>query len=606
MLARIINIACLVTLSAVALAQQDSGKIDEITIRGNKRVSSLVIKANMKVKEGQLLNIGALKDDCQRIRDMGWFSKVDYTTTNSSSTTGSSWKVFIDIQEYEVVKEVAIVGNSAIKTEDILKAVTFAPSKGAKEEDLKPFNNSEMKPTGDAIAKLYTDKGYFGRVEGVGPDPYSPTTVIIKIRESIVNSVTIDGPTATKEKVFNRLIKTKPGQPYSFIKWGKDYTRVLNTQWFENITPSLPSQSDQDEGLVDLKMSLNDARTGLFNVGFVLDPQNSLAGAASYSDSNFMGTGQSIGFNLTQATRGVGGSISFDYANPFIDANDTTFRMSVYDRLIYRFSNGLTSGSTNTANQYQERRTGFSSSITRPVSDRVSYGINGRYEKIDTLNSPGSSLVPYVQQDGEVGSFGLSSISNGRDLDFDPSRGSYLRIDFEPGYSVIKPISPNELRNPPPGRYPFVKFGFDFRTYYTKNKRPRAKDDLSREVIAFRLKGGTVAGTVPFFEQYFAGGNDSVRGYNEDRFWGRYMLVGTLEYRKPIQEQFSLVGFMDYGGAWGGYAGIKDFEQTSDAAFHYGYGLGLRFRTPLGPIRLDYAFNDKGGSRAHFMIGTSF
>ena len=120
------------------------------------------------------------------------------------------------------------------------------------------------------------------------------------------------------------------------------------------------------------------------------------------------------------------------------------------------------------------------------------------------------------------------------------------------------------------------------------------------------MKGGTVAGTVPFFEQYFAGGNDSVRGYNEDRFWGRYMLVGTLEYRKPIQEQFSLVGFMDYGGAWGGYAGIKDFEQTSDAAFHYGYGLGLRFRTPLGPIRLDYAFNDKGGSRAHFMIGTSF
>ena len=576
-------------------------------IRGNKRVSNTVIKANMKVKEGQILNIGALKTDCQAIRDMGWFSKVDYTTTSATGTSGNSWKVVIDIQEYEVVREVAIVGNTAIKSDELLKLVTFRPADGTKEEDLKPFNNSEMKPTGDAIAKLYASKGFFGRVEGVGPDPYSPTTVIIKIREVIVGSVTVEGLSATKERVFNKLIKTKPGKPYSALTWGKDFQRVMNTSWFEGVNQSSPSDSDREEGLVDLKMTLNDARTGLFNAGFVLDPQNSLAGAVSYSDSNFMGSGQSIGFNLTQATRGVGGSISLDYANPFMDAKDTTFRASVYDRLIFRFANGLTSGGTNSASQYQERRTGFSSSITRPITDNKSYGVSTRFEKINTLNAPSlSSLVPYVQQDGEVGSFGLSSISNGRDLDFDPSRGSYFRLDVEPGYAIIKPISPTELRSPPEGRYGFLKVGFDFRTYYTKNKRPRTKDDLSREVLAFRLKGGIAQGTIPFFEQYFAGGNDSVRGYNEDRFWGRNMLVGTIEFRKPVQEQFSIVGFADYGGAWGGYSGVRDFEQSKNAAFHYGYGLGLRFRTPLGPIRLDYAFNDKGGSRAHFMIGTSF
>ena len=562
----------------------------------------------MRVKEGQLLNIGALKDDCQRIRDMGWFSKVDYTTTNSSSTTGSSWKVTIDIQEYEVVKEVAIVGNSAIKTVDILKAVTFLPAPGTKEENLKPFNNAEMKPTGDAIAKLYTDKGFFGRVEGVGPDPYSPTTVIIKIRESIINSITIDGFTSTRQRVFDRLIRSKPGQPFSYLRWNKDYQRVQNTQWFEGIDPSPPSPSEIDDGLVDLKMKLNDAKTGLFNAGLVLDPQNSLAGAVSYSDSNFMGTGQSVGFNLTQPTRGLGGSISFDYANPFMDSNDTTFRASIYDRLIYRFSNGLTGGSSiNSASSYQERRTGESMSITRPVSETKSISLTNRFEKINTLNSPlNAPVVPYVRQDGEVGSIGLSSISNTRDLDFDPSKGTYVRFDFEPGYSIIKPSTNTDLRNPTPGRYGFAKFGVDYRTYYTKNKKPRTKDDMSREVIAFRLKAGTETGTVPFFEQYFAGGNDSVRGYNEDRFWGKNMFVTTLEYRKPIQEQFSLVGFIDYGGAWGGYAGIRDFEQSQNANFHYGYGLGLRFRTPLGPIRLDYAFNDKGGSRAHFMIGTSF
>ena len=607
MLARIINIACLLALSAAALAQQDTGKIEEIIIRGNKRVSEPVIRATMRVKTGQLLNIGAIKSDCQAIRDMGWFSKVDYTTTNSSSTTGSSWKVIIDIQEYEVVKEVAIVGNSAIKTEDILKAVTFRPAVGAKEDQLKPFNNAEMKPTGDAIAKLYNEKGYFGRVEGVGPDPYSPTTVIIKIRESTINSITVKGFTTTKQAVFDRLIKSKPGHPYSLIEWNRDCTRIANTQWFEKFNPTFPTLNEQDEGLVDLNIDLDDARTGLFNVGLVLDPQNSLAGAISYSDSNFLGSGQSIGFNLTQATRGVGGSISLDYANPFMDSHDTAFRASIYDRLIYRFSNGLTSGQSSTTSSYQERRKGFTSSISRPVSNTKSYGISTRLETINTLNAPADApVVPYVRQDGEVGSFGLYSVLNTRDLDFDPTKGSYLRLDFEPGYSIIKPSTNTDLRNPPPGRYGFAKIGFDFRTYFTKNKKVRTKDDSSREVFAFRLKAGTETGTVPFFEQYFAGGNDSVRGYNEDRFWGRNMFVSTFEYRKPIQEQFSLVGFVDYGGAWGGYGGIKDFEQSKEPTFHYGYGLGLRFRTPLGPIRLDYAFNDKGGSRAHFMIGTSF
>ena len=611
MLARVASLACLVAVSMIARAQ-DSGKIDEITIRGNKRVSTLAIKAAMRVKEGQLLNVSSLKDDTTHIRDMGWFSKVDYTTTPVTNAAGNSWKVTIDVQEYDVVKEIAIVGNSAIKTEELLKLVSFRPPANAKEEDLKPFNNSDLKPTADAIAKLYAQRGYFGQVEGVGPDQYSPTTVVIKIKELTVNSVSVVGLTTTKQRVFEHLIKTKPGQPYSVQTWGKDYNRIMNTQWFEGVTPSLPTQSEQDEGSVDLKVNLNDARTGLFNAGVVLDPQNSLAGAVSYSDSNFMGSGQSVGFNYTQATRGFGGSISLDYANPYMDSKDTSFRASIYDRLIFRFTNGISagSGSTNSADQYQERRTGETMAWTFPRTDKMSYGISQRFEKIHTQNAITTSTVevPYVQQDGEVGSFALTSISNTRDLDFDPSKGTYLRVDLEPGYSVIRPVpaNPTDGRNVPEGRYPFLKLGFDYRTYFTKNKKPRSKDDISREVFAFRLKGGTETGTVPFFEQYFAGGNDSVRGYNEDRFWGKNSLVATFEWRKPIQEQFSLVTFIDYGGAWGGYAGTPNLEQSENAKFHYGYGLGIRFRTPLGPIRLDYAFNDQGGSRAHFMIGTSF
>ncbi|HLO97898.1 MAG TPA: BamA/TamA family outer membrane protein [Fimbriimonas sp.] len=614
MRARLVVISGLLAMAAASFANQDAGKIKEIVIRGNKRVSAIAIKSNMRVKEGQLLNLTAVTEDVQRIREMGWFSKVSHSESPATGTAETSWVVTIDVQEYDVVKEVAIVGNTAIKTEDILKVVTFKPAAGTKEEDLKPFNNSELSPTATAISKLYNEKGYFGLVEGVGPDPHAPTTVIIKIKETIVNSVTIEGLTATKAKVFQRLIKTKPGMPYNLSVWSKDYARVMNTQWFEGVDPSLPTQSEHDEGLTNLKMRLNDARTGIFNAGVVLDPANSLAGAISYSDSNFMGTGQSVGFNYTQATRGFRGSVSLDYTNPFMDSNDTTMRASLYDRVNFRFNSnvlggGSGGGSTTDLSQYQERRTGGSLAFVWPQGERYSTGASTRFERInsgDLVVQTGPDKTPYLQHDGEVGSIALSSIRNTRDLDFDPSKGSFLRLDAEPGYAVIKPKDLTDPRNPAAGRYGFVRAAFDYRNYYTKDKRPRTKDDASREVFAFRLKGGTISGTVPFFEQYFAGGNDSVRGYSEDRFWGKHMIVGTFEWRKPIQEQFSLVGFVDYGGAWGGYAGTTGFEQASKAAFHYGYGLGIRFRTPLGPIRLDYAFSDEGKSRAHFMIGTSF
>lgn len=592
---------------AAAFAQ-DVGIIKEISIRGTKKISPAVIKALLQVREGQILNLKAIEEDRARIYEMGWFRKVAYNKTLLQDNT---WQLTYDVDENDVVKEIAVVGNSAIKTEDILKLIQFKPAVGAKDEDLRPLNLADLKPSSDAINRLYEDRGFFGRVENLEPDPYSPGTWILRIREVVINSVTIEGFTATSDKVFNRLIKSKPGQPYSRFQWEKDALRVINTQWFEGVSPSPVALSSIETGLADLKMKLNDGRTGMFNAGVVLNPQNSLAGTISYSDANFNGTGQNVAFNYTQATvQGTGGSISFDYANPFADANDSTFRASLYDRVQFRFINNNFGANVNTANQYSERRTGGSMGFTKQLNEKKSFTVSSRFERVNVppFDPSSGNVNNFIQQDGEVAVVGLSSINNTRDLDFDPARGTFLRLDLEPGFATIRPVSTNISGDNPDGKFGFVRLGFDFRTYYTPNKKRRTADDVSREVYAFRLRGGTAQGVIPFFEQYFAGGNDSVRGFQEDRFWGKNLLMASFEWRKPVQDQFSLVTFVDLGSAWGGYgsgAG-SDFTQSNSFSLKMGYGLGLRLRTPLGPIRLDFAFNNEGGSRPHFMIGTSF
>jgi outer membrane protein insertion porin family len=592
----------LATGLAIAVNAQESGTIKEIVVRGNKRVSTQAIKSVIRVREGQLLNLNALDEDRTNVADMGWFSKVSY---QKSQLGDNSWQVTFDVSEFDIVREVAILGNTGIKSEDILKVVTFLPEAGTKTENLKPFNQREIKATADAIQRLYADKGMLALVRDISPAQSSPTTVYINIQETVVNSVTIEGLTNTKKRVFDRLIKTKPGQIYNRRVWEKDYFRIVSTQWFEGVTPTLPTLKDEENGLLDLKVKLNDGRTGIFNAGIAIDPQNSIAGQFSYADTNFLGTGQNLAFNYIQPTVGVGGTISFDYTNPFFDRKDTTLRASIYDRVQFRFANNFSGGTGGgiTNNQYSERRTGASLAASRPINETRSLGLTGRFERINVPNITPVAGQNFIQQDGEVGVLSLTSVLNTRDIDFDPARGRFLRLDLEPGYSIIRPADASVS---PEGRFGFLRAGFDYRTYYTKDKKFRTAQDQSREVFAFRLRGGSIQGTVPFFEQYFAGGNDSIRGYQEDRFWGKNLLVASFEWRRPVQNQFSLVTFIDYGSAWGGYSSINDFTQTDKLQFRLGYGVGIRLRTPIGPVRLDFAFNGEGGSRPHFAIGTSF
>jgi len=112
---------------------------------------------------------------------------------------------------------------------------------------------------------------------------------------------------------------------------------------------------------------------------------------------------------------------------------------------------------------------------------------------------------------------------------------------------------------------------------------------------------------VPFFEQFFAGGANSVRGYEEDRFWGKQMALASLEYRHPIQTGMSLIGFVDYGGAWGGFGGVNSFSQSDTLKLYMGYGIGLSFHVPkIGPLRFDYGFDKQGHGRLHFQMSTAF
>jgi outer membrane protein insertion porin family len=129
------------------------------------------------------------------------------------------------------------------------------------------------------------------------------------------------------------------------------------------------------------------------------------------------------------------------------------------------------------------------------------------------------------------------------------------------------------------------------------------------ETVAFNLQGGTVLGDLPPYEAFPLGGGNSIRGYEEGAVGaGRSFVLGTVEYRFPLFSEF-LNGalFADYGtdlgsgdAVPGNPGGVRGKPGNG-----FGYGAGIRVRTPLGALRLDYGLSDEG-SRFHFGFGERF
>ncbi|MET0429593.1 MAG: autotransporter assembly complex family protein [Microvirga sp.] len=144
-------------------------------------------------------------------------------------------------------------------------------------------------------------------------------------------------------------------------------------------------------------------------------------------------------------------------------------------------------------------------------------------------------------------------------------------------------------------------------------------DEDSRYILAARIGAGSIVGAnlydIPANFRFFAGGGGSVRGYRYQSLGptgpfgfvvgGRSLLEGSLEARIKITDTIGVVPFVDAGGAFeSGYPDFKDRMQ-------YSAGLGLRYYTAIGPIRLDVAapLNKRPGDKpvaVYVSIGQSF
>lgn len=572
--------------------------VKSIVIEGRQNISEAGILSAMKSTPGSPLSQAQVLQDETSIRDLGFFEEVKILTRMASESEAD---LVVQVKENPIVREYRIVGNTIVSTEELLAAVQAVQPAG------QVYNNRNARVIRDAVSAIYTDKGYFVDFTELGPSADSPGTLTVAILETRVNKITIEGLVRTREAVLRRIMKTKPGDAYSPRLWRNDLEELYYTYWFETLdNRELPGE---EPGTIDLSLVVKEARTGQVGAGVALDPQSRLVGTLNYSDTNFLGRGENVGVFLSQAATGGGISAELSYGNRFFDANDTSMNVRLFSRVVYNFT-GTGSSPFETSSdddRFDERRTGGSVSFARPLGGPYRGTLGLSAQRIETINLTAAADSEFIQQDGDLVTLQLGFDRDLRRPRQEPFSGELARLTIEPGFSNITEIGGNVASDTDVlGRNTFVRTTLDYRRYWSKRMPEDTPIDTPRPVLAFRATGGVITGTVPFFEQLFVGGTGSLRGYPNQRFWGSKSFLTTLEYRYPVQKSFNLIGFVDYGGAWDGYGKLRDFQQSDSPELKLGYGLGLSFRTPLGPIRIDFGFSQEGDSRTHFAFGTSF
>lgn len=563
--------------------------ISEVVVIGNQNINRDPILDTVSLKPGTPFRREQMLRDRAAIEAMGFFDNV----AAREEETPAGLRVTFEVVENPVVKTIQFSGNTVLSAEQLKEAM--------RTKEGQVFNNNTFLDQDlAAIEDAYRRLGYLAIVTADADLDSDTGMLSLPILEFRVNRIRFTGLSKTKPIVFRRVMNLKEGELFNDQTLQKDLARIYELDILDVEKAEFPVREPSSEpGYVDITIPVHEKKTGNINVGLGYSSLQKVVGRVEIYETNFRGLGQGVNALYEVSGAGRGGSYELGYFDPFFREDQTSINVRYYNKAIYRFSSSALGGGSILDDSYDERRAGAVVGFSRPFGDTLRGFITLRTESIKTNydeSRPINSDLPIIIQNGRINSVAFKANWDTRDFRLDPAMGQLVSFTYEPGYSKMSGLDGNM----------FTKLEMDLRKYISP-EGPRLLMNDKRRTFAFRLQGGWSIGSLPFYEQFFLGGAERLRGYREDRFWGSKFLLCSTEYRTPIAGGLNGVLFVDYGSAWGDdYRGVSErLTQSRSFDGHLGYGAGIRVSTPIGNLRFDYGFGEEG-NRTHFSIGQAF
>lgn len=519
------------------------------------------------------------------------------------SITPNKEDIYITINVTEgqkyTISEIKVSGDTIVSDAEIQRLIL------TKSGDT--FSREKITESSKAISDRLSDDGYaFANVNPVPQINKENNTVAFTFyvdpgKRVYVRRINIAGNTRTRDEVIRRELRQLESSWYSAAKIARSKERLVRTAYFSDVqveTPAVSGTTDQ----VDMNVSVTEQSTGSVQFGAGLSSNEGVVFGINVNQQNFLGTGNSVNTNIN--TSQVNTTYSLSYTNPYYTPDGVSRGFDIYRRDVD--TSTLSTSSYNTSSYGGGVRFGV------PINERdgFNFGLAVDFTRVDLQSeSP--------QQYRDFCSPSLSCTSNSvvatgswfhdsRDSIQFTRNGVLQRLSAEVSFPVLD-LNYYKLN------YKHAWFKTAFKDYTLM---------LNGEIGYANSYGGK---EFPFFKNYFLGGVNSVRGFDnaslgptgidttdnrEFSIGGTKKLLGNAELFFPVpfigeSKQFRMSAFVDAGNVFNSETGY------SVGDLRYSTGLGISWLSPFGPLKIVYAkpLNAQTGDRTQsiqFQLGSQF
>ena len=476
------------------------------------------------------------------------------------------------------------------------------------------FNRAALVKDLQSVKTLYKDAGY----ANVEADPqtsldFEKREVSIRVpikRGPLVHigRLEVRGNSKTSDKVIRRELVIHEGQLYSETGLDESRRRVLALGFFERVDVSTEKGAAPD--VVDVYFEVAERPTGTFQIGAGFSSIESFIATAQIQQANLFGRGQSLA--LQAQVSGLRQLVNIRFFEPYLFGTDFSAAVDLYDQLrIY--------------DSFSQTSLGGQFTLGYPIIAPW-LRMNATYtaERVKVTTTQGgtflgtSAALSFFQRlplrnlfnDGFLSSFRLALVYDTRDNRLFPTNGIYLQASSELADKLFG--SENE----------FLRHRLNARFYYNLGSNWVLKSNTEWGYVTSPRESG-----VPIFARFFLGGIFDVRGYrlrsigprlplnsnldpntslitNGANIGGNMQMYSNFELEFPILDKVGIRGvlFFDAGNSFNTEALYCDAARGAPLAtvvdpcnhnlfnLRTSYGAGIRWFSPLGPLRFEWGF----------------
>jgi outer membrane protein insertion porin family len=498
---------------------------------------------------------------------------------------GITVTITIDEGPQYALRDVTIEGDLIREPDELMKELKITGE--------KVYDGEVIRADALRLSEIYADEGYafvdvFPRIkEDDEQRTVDITYQISKGKKVRFERIMITGNTVTRDKVIRRELQVIEGGYFSGRKIKRSTQNLYRLGFFENVEIDTKKGSSDDQMILDVHVE--ERPTGMLSFGMGYSSVEKMMGMLELSKSNLFGLGQVVSARASVSAKATRYTLSF--TEPWLFEKPISAGVDLYD-WEYEYD------------EYTKHSRGGRLRFGFPLGIEFTRGsVIYTYDNAEVTDVKETAAQVIKDMEGEslTNSVTPGISRDSRDRRFNARRGSVNSLSTE---------------------YAGGPLGGD--NYFTKYMARSAWFFPLFQDSSFSVQGkwGFVeqrpGGKLPIYEKFTLGGMNTVRGFDQgsispvdpltgDRIGGEKMMVYNAEFRFPLQKEQGVVGvlFFDAGNVF-----TKDESYTFDG-IRRSAGAGVRWYTPIGPLRLEWGYNldrkpGEAASNFEFTIGTPF